>query len=92
MRAAWCGCMWNGASMGHVDPLKEINAAEKRIDLNISTQEQEAAEYNGADWLANVRQRNKERAMSGDNAQNTRNNAQNTGENEQNGDDNNGEE
>lgn len=92
VRAAWCGCMWNGASMGHVDPLKEINAAEKRIDLNISTQEQEAAEYNGADWLANVRQRNKERAMSGDNAQNTRNNAQNTGENEQNGDDNNGEE
>ena len=92
VRAAWCGCMWNGASMGHVDPLKEINAAEKRIDLNISTQEQEAAEYNGADWLANVRQRTKERAMSGDNANNTGNNNQNTSENEQNGDDNDGEE
>ena len=92
VRAAWCGCMWNGASMGHVDPLKEINAAEKRIDLNISTQEQEAAEYNGADWLANVRQRTKERAMSGDNANNTGNNNLNTSENEQNGDDNDGEE
>ena len=49
-----------GASMGHVDPLKEVNAAEKRIQLNISTEEQEASEYNGNDWNANVRQRRKE--------------------------------
>lgn len=49
-----------GASMGHVDPLKEVNAAEKRILNNISTQEQESAEYNGNDWSANVRQRKKE--------------------------------
>ena len=94
IRAAWCGCIWMGASMGHVDPLKEVNAAERRISLNISTQEQEAAEYNGADWLANVRQRTKERAMSGDNAQNANQNAQNanqnarnTDKNAQNGDD-----
>ena len=80
IRAAWCGCMWMGASMGHVDPLKEVNAAEKRITLNISTEEQEAAEYNGADWLSNVRQRTKERAMSEENTQSGTNN------NEQNGD------
>lgn len=60
MRQAWCGCIWMGASMGHVDPLKEVNAAEKRIQLNISTEEQEASEYNGNDWNANVRQRRKE--------------------------------
>ena len=60
VRQAWCGCMWMGASMGHVDPLKEVNAAEKRIQLNISTQEQEASEYNGNDWVANVRQRRHE--------------------------------
>ena len=60
IRKAWCGCMWMGASMGHVDPLKEVNAAEKRIANNISTQEQEASEYNGNDWNANVRQRKKE--------------------------------
>lgn len=60
IRKAWCGCQWMGASMGHVDPLKEVNAAEKRIQLNISTQEQEASEYNGNDWNANIRQRKKE--------------------------------
>lgn len=60
VRQAWCGCIWMGASMGHVDPLKEVNAAEKRIQLNISTEEQEASEYNGNDWNANVRQRRKE--------------------------------
>lgn len=60
IRQAWCGCVWMGASMGHVDPLKEVNAAEVRIRNNISTQEQEASEYNGNDWTANVRQRKKE--------------------------------
>lgn len=60
VRQAWCGCMWMGASMGHVDPLKEVNAAEARIRNNISTQEQEAAEYNGNDWNTNMRQRRRE--------------------------------
>lgn len=60
IRQAWCGCDWRGSSMGHVDPLKEVNAAEKRITLNITTQEQEASEYNGNDWNANIRQRRKE--------------------------------
>lgn len=60
VRQAWCGCLWMGASMGHVDPLKEVKAASERINLNISTQEQEASEYNGNDWNANIRQRKKE--------------------------------
>lgn len=60
IRQAWCECIWMGASMGHVDPLKEVNAAEARIRNNISTQEQEASEYNGNDWAANVLQRKKE--------------------------------
>lgn len=60
VRQAWCGCTWMGASMGHVDPLKEVKAATERIANNISTQEQEASEYNGNDWHANVRQRKKE--------------------------------
>lgn len=60
VRQAWCGCNWMGASMGHVDPLKEVKAAEFRIANNISTEEQEAMEYNGNDWAANIRQRSKE--------------------------------
>ena len=66
VRAAWCGCSWMGASMGHVDPLKEVNAAEKRIANNITTQEQEASEYNGNDWAANIRQRRREIAALAD--------------------------
>ena len=60
IRQAWCGCAWMGASMGHVDPLKEVNAAAMRIANNITTQEQEASEYNGNDWAANIRQRRRE--------------------------------
>ena len=60
IRKAWCGCSWIGSSMGHVDPKKEVEAAAQRIALNISTQEQEASEYNGNDWATNVRQRKKE--------------------------------
>ena len=60
IRQAWCGCVWMGASMGHVDPLKEVNAAAARIANNITTEEQEASEYNGNDWAANVRQRRRE--------------------------------
>ena len=61
--------------MGHVDPLKEVNAAEKRIANNISTQEQEAAEYNGNDWSANVRQRQKEVSVMNEMYQEVTNNA-----------------
>lgn len=57
IRQAWCGCNWVGSSMGHVDPLKEVKAAGERIRLNISTEEQEAGEYNGGDWAAIIRQR-----------------------------------
>lgn len=60
VRDAWSGCTWMGASMGHVDPLKEVNAAAARIANNITTQEQEASEYNGNDWAANIRQRKRE--------------------------------
>lgn len=62
IRQAWCGCMWMGAAMGHVDPIKEVKAARERVALNISTEEQEAAEYNGNDWADVVRQRKKELA------------------------------
>lgn len=66
IRSAWCGCNWIGSSMGHVDPKKEVEAAAQRISLNISTEEQEASEYNGNDWASNVRQRRKEIAATAD--------------------------
>lgn len=63
VRKAWCGCLWMGTSAGHVDPDKEVKAAQKRVELGISTEEQEAAEYNGGDYDEIMRQRQKEIEM-----------------------------
>lgn len=62
IRQAWCGCDWIGASMGHVDPKKEAEAAAMRVAMNISSQELEASEYNGGNWNEIVRQRIREEA------------------------------
>lgn len=60
IRKAWCGCQWNGPAPGMVDPLKEVEASEKKIALGISTREKEAAELNGTDFKENIRQIEKE--------------------------------
>lgn len=60
VRDAWCGCQWIGTSQGHVQPVQEANAAKIRMDLGISTGEQEAMEYNGGDWNENMAQRGRE--------------------------------
>lgn len=60
VRKAWCGCSWMGSNQGHVNPVQEANAAAIRIQNNISTEEQEAAEYDGGDWDTIVQQRIKE--------------------------------
>lgn len=52
LRAAWLGARWTGPSAGQLDPLKEVNAAEKRIALKISTRTRETAELTGDDWEA----------------------------------------
>ena len=50
IRAAWLGARWTGPSPGQLDPLKEVNAAEKRIALRLSTRTRETAELTGDDW------------------------------------------
>jgi lambda family phage portal protein len=50
IRAAWCGARWTGPSPGQLDPLKEVNAAEKRLALRLSTRTRETAELTGDDW------------------------------------------
>ncbi|WFR55366.1 phage portal protein [Anaerocolumna sp. AGMB13025] len=61
IKKAWCGCEWNGPSPGMIDPVKEINAAEKRIELCVSTGEREAMELTGTDFDRNVAQLIKEK-------------------------------
>lgn len=60
IKQAWCNAVWNGPAPGHIQPLQEANAAEKRISLGISTGSQEAQEANGSDIYANIRENGQE--------------------------------
>ena len=33
IRAAWCAAIWTGDGPGSIDPTKEVDAAQKRVDL-----------------------------------------------------------
>lgn len=59
-RRAWCAAVWTGDGPGSIDPLKEANAAEKRIDLGISTRSAESILHDGIDWETKHRQRVRE--------------------------------
>ena len=63
IRKAWCGAEWNGPSAGQLDPLKEIDAAEKRIANCVSTREQETMEINGGNFDRNIQQAKRENEL-----------------------------
>ena len=52
-RAAWCGSKWSGDGMMALDPLKEANAAARRMEVGITTLPAETIAYDGGDWEAN---------------------------------------
>lgn len=62
VRAAYLCAQWVGDGPGAIDPLKEANAAEKRMQIGLTTLAEETMAYSGADWEDNVDQRNKELA------------------------------
>ena len=49
MKAAYCRTQWIGPPRGWIDPVKEAQAAQMRMDSNISTLADEAAEQ-GRNW------------------------------------------
>ena len=57
IRKAYCGAEWNGPTQGQLDPLKEVNAAEKRVNLGVSTRTKETTELTGASFFKNIRLR-----------------------------------
>lgn len=63
VRKAWCGAVWLGDGPGSIDPLKEANAIEKRIDIGVTTLAEEVAAYDGGDWEVKHVQRVKEQRM-----------------------------
>ena len=60
-RAAYLGSEWIGPAKSQIDELKEVKAAEKRMDIGISTLADETAQATGKDWDKNHRQQVKER-------------------------------
>ncbi len=50
IRKAYLGVVWIGPSQGSIDPLREMTAVEKRLDLKISTLAEETEYLTGVDW------------------------------------------
>ena len=65
-RKAWLRSTWNGISRPVVDPLKEVNAVGKRLELGHTTGEREAKAYNGSDFRQNVNRLNTENELLSD--------------------------
>jgi lambda family phage portal protein len=65
IKRAYLGTVWIGDAPGQIDPLKEINAAEKRMALNLTTHSEEctALPNGGSDWEAKFPQLVKEKRM-----------------------------
>lgn len=60
LRAAWCGAVWTGDGPGSIDPVKEVEAAARRVELGISTKQAESILHDGVEWEVKHRQRVKE--------------------------------
>lgn len=56
VRRALLRCVWSGSNAGSLDPLKEVAAADQKVQCGFSTIERESMELNGSDYRDNVRQ------------------------------------
>jgi capsid protein len=63
VRKAYCGAEWNGPSQGQIDPLKEVNAAAKRVQEGFSTRTRETQELTGGDFFRNLSLRVREEKL-----------------------------
>jgi lambda family phage portal protein len=63
IRMAYLGCEWTGDSMGQLNPIVEVKAAELKVAAGFSTEARETAALNGGDWERDEQQRAKERKI-----------------------------
>lgn len=63
IRKAYCTAEWNGPSAGQLDPKKEVEAAELRVQGGFSTREKETRELTGGDFGKNMKQRKREERL-----------------------------
>lgn len=62
-RAAWCGAQWHGPAQGQLDPTKEVEAAELRVEAGFSTRTEETAQLTGGNWERNHKVRVREELL-----------------------------
>ncbi len=63
IRKAYCSAEWNGPSAGQLDPKKEVEAAEMRVQGGFSTRDRETTELTGGDFHKNMKQRKREERL-----------------------------
>lgn len=56
IRKAYCGAKWNGPAKGMLDPIKEVTAAEKRVQNGFSTRSDETMQMTGTSYYNNIEQ------------------------------------
>jgi lambda family phage portal protein len=54
VRRALLRCGWAGSTPGSLDPMKEVAAADQKVQCGFSTIERESMELNGSDWRDNL--------------------------------------
>lgn len=62
-RKAYCTAEWNGPSQGQLDPLKEVKAAQQRVENGFSTRTRETVELGNGDFFRNNRLRIEEEKL-----------------------------
>lgn len=65
IKKAWSAADWYGPSPGQVDPVKEVTAAQMRVQNGFSTREKETQELTGGDFDRNIIQIKKENELLG---------------------------
>lgn len=63
IQKAYCAAEWNGPAQGLLNPVQEVEAAEKRVVNGFSTRDREAMEMNGSDFYRNAAQRKREEKL-----------------------------
>lgn len=62
-KKAWEGANWNGPAPGMIDPVKEVKAAQMRVDSGFSSYTEETIGLTGGDFVRNAKQLKREKEL-----------------------------
>jgi lambda family phage portal protein len=55
-QSAWLGSVWNGSTLGQIDPVKETSAYQMQVSSGFITRQDATSMLNGSDWESNMSQ------------------------------------